>query len=114
MFFWGAFEQAGGLMNIYAFEKTNRFIESISFEVPATWFPISQCWIHSIICSCCWKILVLVEFIRKRIIIIIQMAVGVIIMALGFAVMSEAALEFERNGSSAVLFSSSLFIAHIR
>ncbi|MAR41239.1 MAG: MFS transporter, partial [Flammeovirgaceae bacterium] len=35
--FWGAFEQAGGLMNIYAFEKTNRFIESISFEVPATW-----------------------------------------------------------------------------
>jgi isocitrate/isopropylmalate dehydrogenase len=36
--FWGAFEQAGGLMNIYAFEKTNRMIQSINFEVPATWF----------------------------------------------------------------------------
>jgi len=36
--FWGAFEQAGGLMNIYAYEKTNRFIETINFTVPATWF----------------------------------------------------------------------------
>ena len=25
-------------MNIYAFEKTNRFLESINFEIPASWF----------------------------------------------------------------------------
>jgi POT family proton-dependent oligopeptide transporter len=34
--FWAAFEQAGGLMNIYANEKTDRFIGG--FEVPAGWF----------------------------------------------------------------------------
>jgi POT family proton-dependent oligopeptide transporter len=34
--FWAAFEQAGGLMNIYAQEKTDRMIGS--FEVPAGWF----------------------------------------------------------------------------
>lgn len=34
--FWAAFEQAGGLMNIYASEKTNRFLGG--FEVPAGWF----------------------------------------------------------------------------
>ena len=34
--FWGAFEQAGGLMNIYASEKTDRMITSLNFEVPAT------------------------------------------------------------------------------
>ncbi len=36
MFFWAAFEQAGGLMNIYTKEKVDRFIGG--FEVPASWF----------------------------------------------------------------------------
>ena len=34
--FWAGFEQAGGLMNIYSQEYTNRMIGS--FEVPAAWF----------------------------------------------------------------------------
>ena len=34
--FWAAFEQAGGLMNLYAAEKTDRMIGA--FEVPAGWF----------------------------------------------------------------------------
>ena len=34
--FWAAFEQAGGLMNIYANDKTDRMVGS--FEVPAGWF----------------------------------------------------------------------------
>ena len=28
--FWASFEQAGGLLNIFAYEKTNRLIESRS------------------------------------------------------------------------------------
>ena len=34
--FWAGFEQAGGLMNIYAKEYTDRNV--FGFEVPATWF----------------------------------------------------------------------------
>ena len=34
--FWAAFEQAGGLMNLYASQKTDRMVGS--FEVPAGWF----------------------------------------------------------------------------
>ena len=34
--FWAAFEQAGGLMNLYAAQKTDRMIGA--FEVPAGWF----------------------------------------------------------------------------
>jgi POT family proton-dependent oligopeptide transporter len=34
--FWAAFEQAGGLMNLYAADKTDRMIGA--FEVPAGWF----------------------------------------------------------------------------
>jgi POT family proton-dependent oligopeptide transporter len=34
--FWAAFEQAGGLMNLYASQKTDRMLGT--FEVPASWF----------------------------------------------------------------------------
>jgi POT family proton-dependent oligopeptide transporter len=34
--FWAAFEQAGGLMNLYAADKTDRVVGA--FEVPAGWF----------------------------------------------------------------------------
>ena len=34
--FWGAFEQAGGLMNLYAKQKTDRMLMGI--ELPASWF----------------------------------------------------------------------------
>lgn len=34
--FWAGFEQAGGLMNLYAQEYTDRMIGS--FEVPTAWF----------------------------------------------------------------------------
>ena len=35
--FWASFEQAGGLMNLYAAQKTNRFITA-SYEIPAGYF----------------------------------------------------------------------------
>ncbi|GIV38858.1 MAG: dihydroorotate dehydrogenase [Thermonema sp.] len=36
--FWAGFEQAGGTFNLFAEEKTNRFIEALNWEVPTTWF----------------------------------------------------------------------------
>ncbi len=35
--FWASFEQAGGLMNLYAEQKTNRFITA-TYEIPAGYF----------------------------------------------------------------------------
>tara|TARA_B110000046_G_scaffold66122_1_gene73908 strand:+ start:476 stop:1963 length:1488 start_codon:yes stop_codon:yes gene_type:complete len=34
--FWAGFEQAGGTMNLFAAENTNRFV--MGWEIPATWF----------------------------------------------------------------------------
>ena len=91
--FWASFEQAGGLMNIYAFEKTDRNLDFINFEVPASWFQsinplmiillgfhISAFWI----------------FMRRKKIIsssLFKISVGIIIMGLGFVFMYFAALE---------------------
>ncbi len=110
--FWGAFEQAGGLMNIYAFEKTNRMIESISFEVPATWFQSLNAGFIVLFAVAVGKFWAWWKSLGRESALLFQMAVGVIIMAFGFLVMSEAALEFERNGSSAMYYLVIAYLLH--
>ena len=110
--FWGAFEQAGGLMNIYAFEKTNRLIESISFEVPATWFQSLNAGfivLFAVIVGAFWSWW---KSLGKESSLLFQMAVGVIIMAIGFFFMSAASLEFQENGSSAMYWLVLAYLFH--
>ena len=91
--FWGAFEQAGGLMNIYAFEKTDRMISSLNFEVPATWFQSLNAGFIVLFAVLVGKFWSWWKSLGRESALLFQMAVGVIIMAMGFAVMSEAALQ---------------------
>jgi POT family proton-dependent oligopeptide transporter len=110
--FWGAFEQAGGLMNLYADQKTYRMIDSLNWEVPATWFqsvnsffimtlgvPVAAFWYN-------WK--------RKgrESSSILKMAVGVIIMGWGFLFMAAASLQFQANGSSAMYWLVLAYLFH--
>ena len=114
--FWGAFEQAGGLMNIYTAEKTDLGLSfSIPFigdAVPASWFqsvnaffiitlgvPIAGFWYS-------WK--------RKgrESSSIFKMATGVIIMGWGFLFMSAASMQFESEGSSAMYWLVLAYLFH--
>ncbi len=38
MLFWLAFEQAGSSMNIFALKYTDRYLQGLDFEMPASWF----------------------------------------------------------------------------
>jgi POT family proton-dependent oligopeptide transporter len=110
--FWGAFEQAGGLMNLYASEKTNRIIDFPNFTVPATWFqsvnsffiitlgiPVAAFWYN-------WKRK------GKEASSIIKIAVGLIIMGIGFLFMSAASLQFQSEGSSAMYWLVLAYLFH--
>lgn len=110
--FWGAFEQAGGLMNIYAEQKTNRLISAFDFTVPASWFqsvnaffiitlgtPIAGFWYW-------WKKK------GKESSSIFKMALGIIIMGWGFLFMTAASLQFEANGSSAMYWLVLAYLFH--
>ena len=114
--FWGAFEQAGGLMNIYTAQKTDL---SLSFSlpfvgdaIPASWFqsvnaffiitlgvPIASFWVW-------WKNR------GKESSSIFKMATGVIIMGVGFLFMSAASLQFEAEGSSAMYWLVLAYLFH--
>ena len=106
--FWGAFEQAGGLMNIYALEKTDRSLPFtlplIGNEVPATWFQSLNAMFIII-----FGVMVANFWARRKLkgseaSSIFKMATGVIIMGLGFVFMAFAAQEFEPGQEKSAMY----------
>lgn len=103
--FWASFEQAGGLMNLYAFEKTNRILSIFNnWEMPASWFqsinplliillgmPISAFWI------------------KRKFSSLFKMSLGIMIMGFGFIFMYFSSLEFNKYGISSMHW---LFLAY--
>src|SRR5690606_29158583 len=115
--FWGAFEQAGGLMNIYALDKTDRTIPfnlpfGIGAEVPASWFQSLNAMfiiLFGVLVANFWARR---KLKNKEASSIFKMATGVIIMGLGFVFMVFAAMEFESSGASAMYWLVLAYLLH--
>ncbi len=110
--FWGSFEQAGGLMNIYTKQKTNLDLSFIDFTVPASWFqsvnaffiitlgvPIAWYWARR-------------KQMNKESSSLFKMAIGVIIMGWGFLFMTGASLQFQAEGESAMYWLVLAYLFH--
>jgi POT family proton-dependent oligopeptide transporter len=108
--FWGAFEQAGGLMNLYAQARTDRFV--LGYEIPAAAFqffnpfyiilfavPVANFWLW-------WK------HRGKEASSLFKMANGVIIMGLGFVFMVFASMQYESLGKSAIYWLALAYLFH--
>ena len=104
--FWGSFEQAGGLMNIYTDEKTDLSLGS--FEVPASWFQSVNAIFILIFATIVGSFWAWWRNRGKESSAIFKMAIGVIIMGWGFFFMSFAASEVEYGPTGEVLVKSSM------
>ncbi|MFT4847823.1 MAG: POT family proton-dependent oligopeptide transporter [Sediminicola sp.] len=108
--FWGAFEQAGGLMNIYASEKTNRML--MGWEVPASWFQsLNAMFIIFLGTSVAgfWAMRKLKGQLSTS---LFKMILGLIIMGAGFFFMTAAAGQYESDGSSAMYWLVLAYLFH--
>ena len=105
--FWGAFEQAGGLMNIYTKDKTDLALGS--FSVPASWFQSVNAifiLVFATLVGSFWA------WWRNRggeSSSIFKMAIGVIIMGWGFLFMSKASTEVAINDAGEVVEKSAMY-----
>lgn len=108
--FWGAFEQAGGLMNIYTLEKTNRVIAG--FTIPASVFQSLNAAFIILLGTTVAGYWVKRSSKNKEASSLFKMAVGTMIMGLGFIFMSAASREFEMNGSSAMYWLVFAYLFH--
>jgi len=104
--FWGAFEQAGGLLNIYAEEKTNLALGS--FNVPSTWFQSVNAIFILIFATLVGSFWIWWYNRGKESSSLFKMAIGVIIMGWGFFFMSKASTEVTYDAAGGVLEKSAM------
>jgi len=108
--FWGAFEQAGGLMNIYTSEKTNRML--MGWEVPASWFQSLNAMFIIFLGTTVAGYWAARKLKGKLSTSLFKMILGLIIMGTGFFFMTAAAGQYETNGSSAMYWLVLAYLFH--
>ena len=108
--FFAAFEQAGGLMNIYAREKTDRML--MGWQVPATWFQsLNSFFIITLGIG-------VAAFWAKRKLkgteasSLYKMILGLGLVGVGFLFMSAASAEYDSTGSSAMYWLVLAYLFH--
>ncbi len=90
IFFWAGFEQAGGTFNLFAAENTDRMLNWIDWEIPATYFQsINAIAIFGFapLFSMLW---ISLSRVGKDPNTPVKFALGLILLGLGFVVMSMA------------------------
>lgn len=91
--FFGAFEQAGGLMNLYAREKIDRII--FGWEVPASWFQSVNSFFIIVFGTLVAGFWVKRKLKNKLSDSLFKMIIGLILVGIGFIFMTFAALDIE-------------------
>ena len=108
--FWGAFEQAGGLMNLYTDSKTDRML--FGWEVPTVMFQSLNAGFIIIFATIVANFWAKRKLKGKEASSILKMAMGIIIMGFGFLFMVFAVMEFEKSGSSSMLWLVFAYLFH--
>ena len=108
--FFGAFEQAGGLMNIYAKDYTNRIL--MGWEVPASWFQSLNAFFIITLGTAVAGYWANRKLKGKEASSIFKMIMGLIIMGIGFLFMTAATAQYQGTGSSAMYWLVLAYLFH--
>jgi POT family proton-dependent oligopeptide transporter len=108
--FWGAFEQAGGLMTIYTENNTDRML--FGYEIPTPMFQGLNAGFIILLAVWIANIWAKRKLKNKEASSLFKMATGTIIMGLGFVFMVFAAMEFEAKGSSGMQWLVLAYLFH--
>lgn len=108
--FWGAFEQAGGLINLYTESKIDRIL--FGWEIPTVMFQGLNAGFIILFATLVASIWAKRTLKGKEGTSIFKMAIGIIIMGFGFVFMVFAAMEFEKSGTSSMIWLVLAYLFH--
>ena len=108
--FWGAFEQAGGLMNLYTESNTDRVL--FGWEIPTVMFQSLNAGFIIIFATIVASFWAKRQLKSKEASSLFKMALGIIIMGFGFLFMVFAAMEFEKSGTSSMIWLVLAYLFH--
>ncbi|WP_178990378.1 peptide MFS transporter [Winogradskyella schleiferi] len=108
--FWGAFEQAGGLMNLYTETNTDRML--FGWEIPTVMFQSLNAGFIILFATAVASFWAKRKLKGKEASSLFKMALGIIIMGFGFLFMVFAAMEFEKSGASSMIWLVLAYLFH--
>ena len=108
--FWGAFEQAGGLMSVYTETKTDRML--FGYLIPTPMFQGLNAGFIILLAVWVANIWAKRKLNNKEASSLFKMATGTIIMGLGFVFMIFAVREYDANGSSGMQWLVLAYLFH--
>ncbi len=108
--FWGAFEQAGGLMNIFTKDNTNRML--FGWEVPATWFQSLNALFIILLGTTVAGFWAKRKLKGKVSSSLFKMIIGLIVMGTGFFFMTGASYQYIESGASSMLWLLFAYLFH--
>ncbi|MDQ3394082.1 MAG: peptide MFS transporter [Bacteroidota bacterium] len=111
--FWLSFEQAGSSMNIFAYKFTDRHIDFLNFEIPASWFQsVNSLFIFTLapLFSILW-----VKLSKNNMNPIgpIKFAFGLLFLSLGFVALVIGSLQIPQGAESASVGMIWLVLAYL-
>ena len=108
--FWGAFEQAGGLMSIYTETKTDRIL--FGWEVPTPMFQGLNAGFILLLAVWIANIWAKRKLKGKEASALFKMATGTIIMGMGFVFMVFAVRDYDTYGQSSMIWLILAYLFH--
>ncbi|MGV6861930.1 MAG: peptide MFS transporter [Putridiphycobacter sp.] len=108
--FWGAFEQAGGLMSVYTETKTDRFL--FGYEIPTPMFQGLNAGFIILFAVLVANIWAKRKLKNKEASALFKMAIGTIIMGLGFVFMIFAVKDYDTHGKSSMIWLILAYLFH--
>ncbi|GAA5174629.1 MFS transporter [Niveibacterium umoris] len=97
IFFWMGFEQAGGTMNLFADQQTDR--HAFGFEIPASWFQSINPLVIVLLAPAFSALWTRLDRTRFALSVSAKQALGMVVLGLGFIVLAIAQGRAEKFGS---------------
>ncbi len=108
--FWGSFEQAGGLMNIYTNSKVDRML--FGWQIPTSWFQSLNPFFIMVFGTLVATFWLKRQRSNKEASTLFKMAVGTMIMGSGFLMMSGASLQSASDGQAGMYWLIFAYLLH--
>ncbi len=108
--FWAAFEQAGGLMNIYTNTKVDRML--LGWQIPTSWFQSLGPFFIMVFGTLVATFWLKRQRSNKETSTLFKMAIGTMIMGTGFLMMSGASLQAASAGQAGMYWIIVAYLLH--
>ena len=109
--FWASFEQAGGLMNLYASEKTDRHLTA-GYEMPAGYFQAANPLFIILLAPIFAAVWSRLSTVGRNPPTPIKMILGLIFTAIGFVFMVGAVFDQEAHGKASMVWLVLAYLLH--